>query len=288
MKKHLLILSIIASCIVGCQSTKEKEHQYIHTFFDTMTEFRCSDSTQNRVQLNFRYFGFNQEKKILEFHIPDSVKFAGFYSAYSNRISNAYYSSLNAKAGECVDSLFVTQGCNCDKVRELITAHYCNDPVFAGIFNTAFSSYYMNKTETEEYKDIIKSNKTCIGIDSLLQISFAYIDIAGYIPDRGFAFHFGCGAPPFAYKLENKVNFLIAGFCQEALNDPNLRKVHLQIIKSLSEKIEAEEGSMKNTDEICKKYEKELHRMLIEDGTLKKTLLEYYKTRKDIEPFEII
>ncbi|RZT95676.1 hypothetical protein EV201_0300 [Ancylomarina subtilis] len=281
MKKHILILSFIAFCLVGCQSAKEKEHQYIQTFFDSMTEFRCSDSTRNKVQLNFRYFGFNQEKGTLEFHIPDSVKFADFYNAYSNRISNAYYTSLNAKGGECVDSLFVAQECNCDKVRESITEYYCNDSVFAGIFNTAFSSYYMNKTET-------KQKKTCIGIDSLLQISFAYIDIAGYIPDRGFAFHFGCGAPPFAYKLENKVNFLIAGFCQEALNDPKLRKVHLQIMKSLGEKIEAEEGSMKNPDEICKKYEKELYRMLIEDGTLKKTLLEYYETRKDIEPFEII
>jgi len=263
-------------------------NKHIQTFFETMAEFKYTDSTLNKVQLKFRYFGFNQEKAALEFHIPDSIKFADFYNAYSNRITNAYYTSLSAKGGEFVDSLFIAQGYSCDKVREDIIEHYCKDSIFAGIFNTAFSCFYMNKKGTKEYKDITDQNKTRIEIDSLLQISFAYIDISGYNPDRGFAFHFGCDKSPFAYKLENRVNFLISGFCQEALGNPELRRAHRQIMRSLSEKIEAIEGEIKNPAKICKKYEKELYRMLLEDGALKKSLLQYYETRKDIEPFEII
>ncbi|MCZ4696498.1 hypothetical protein DWB61_17730 [Ancylomarina euxinus] len=288
MKKLIFILSIIAATLFGCQPTEEKGNKHIQTFFDTMAEFKCTDSTLNKVQLKFRYFGFNQEKVAYEYLIPDSIKCADFYNAYSNRITDAYYTSLNAKGGDFIDSLFFVQECDSDKVRKDVTDYYCNDPVFAGIFNTAFSSFYMNKKETEEYKNIIELNKTRIGIDSLLQISFAYIDIARYNPDRGFAFHCGCGTIPFSYKLENRVNFLISGFCKEALSDPKLQKAYRQIIKSLSDKIMAIEGEIENPDEICKKYEKELYRMFLEDGTLKKSLLEYYEKRKDIEPFEII
>lgn len=288
MKKNIFNLSIIAACLFGCQSIEEEGSKHVQTFFDTMAEFKCADSTLNKVQLKFRYFSFNQEKVALEYNIPDSIKFADFYNAYSSRITNAYYTSLNAKGGELIDSLFLTQGCDCGKVRGDITEYFCNDKVFAGIFNTAISSFYMNKKETVEYKNVVDQNKTRIGIDSLLQISFAYIDIAGYNPDRGFAFHLGCGTSPFAYKLENRVNYLISGFCQEALSNPKLQKAHCKIMKSLSEKIKASEGEIKNPDEICKKYEKELYRMLLEDGTLKKSLLDYYEIRKDIEPFEII
>lgn len=287
MKKLIFILSIVAFFLYSCHPTEEKMNKHIQTFFETMAEFNYSDSTLNKVQLKFRYFGFNQEKGALEFHIPDSIKFADFYNAYSSRITAAYYSSLNAKGGELIDSLFNAQGCSCNKVREDIIEYYCKDSVFAGIFNTAFSCFYMNKKGTEEYKDITDQNKILIGIDSLLQISFAYIDIAGYNPDRGFAYHFGCGAPPFAYKLENRVNFLISGFCQEALSNPELKKAYSKIIKSLNDKIYAAEGKIKNPDEICKKYEKELYRMLLEDGTLKKALLKYYEIRKDIEPFNL-
>lgn len=288
MKKIIFTLSIIASFLSGCQLTEETGSKHIQTFFDTMAEFKCTDSTLNKVQLKFRYFGFNQEKEILEFNIPDSLKNVDFYNAYSRRITNAYYTSLNSKGSEVIDSLFVVQGCDSDKVRKDVTEYYCNDPVFVEIFNTAFSSFYLNKKETQEYKDVIDQNKPRIGIDSLLQISFAYIDIAAYYPNRGFACHFGCGSAPFAYTPENKVSFLVSGFCQEALDDPKLKKVHFKIIKSLSEKVEAVEGDIQNSDEICKKYEKELYRMLLEDGTLKKSLLEYYEIRKDIEPFEII
>tara|TARA_R110001583_G_scaffold48974_1_gene153436 strand:- start:15468 stop:16334 length:867 start_codon:yes stop_codon:yes gene_type:complete len=288
MKKIIVIISIIASFLFGCQPTEEKANKHIQSFFDNMAEFKCTDSTLNKVQLKFRYFGFNQEKGILEFNIPDSLKNVDFYNAYSRRITAAYYTCLNAKEGDLIDSLFVVQECESDKVRKDVTDYYCNDPVFVEIFNTAFSCFYLNKKETQEYKDVIDQNKPRIGIDSLLQISFAYIDIAAYDLDRGFTCHFGCGSAPFAYTPENKVNFLISGFCQEALDDPKLKKVHFKIIKSLSEKVEAAEGDIQNPDEICKKYEKELYRMLLEDGTLKKSLLEYYEKRKDIEPFEII
>jgi len=288
MKKYIVLLLVITSLLYGCQPTKEKGNKHIQSFFKHMLEFKCPDNTPNRVQYQFRYFGFNQEKGVLEFTIPDSLKNADFYNAYAGRLSSAYYACLNAKGNNFIDSLFVMQACDCDKLREDVTDYYCKDPVFTGIFNTAFSSFYLNKKDTQEYKDVIDQNKPRIGIDSLLQIAFAYIDIAAYIPDRGFACHFGCGNPPFAYTPENKVNFLISGFCQEALDHPTLKKEHLKIIKSLAKEVEAAEGDIQNPDELCKKYEKELHRILLEEGTLKKALLEYYEKRKDIEPFEII
>lgn len=102
MKKLVFILSIIASYLSGCQPSEEKGNNHIQTFFNTMADFRCTDSTQNKVQLRFRYFGFDQEKGTLEFHIPDSIKFADFYNAYSNRITNAYYASLNAEGSKLI------------------------------------------------------------------------------------------------------------------------------------------------------------------------------------------
>jgi len=288
MKKLIFILSIVASFLYGCHPAEEKANKHIQYFFETMAEFKCADSTLKEVQLSFRYLSLNQEKTAFEFHIPDSIKYADFYNAYSSRIVDAYFKSRQVDSTRLIDSLFISQGCNCDDVKDMIIKHYCADRVFAGIFKTAFSCYYMNKDETREYEDIIDQNKTRIEIDSLMQISLAYFDIAGYDPDRGFAFHFGCGSNPYTYNLENRVNFLISGFCQEALTNPEMLKAYSQITKNLSEKIKVVEGEIRNPDEICKKYEKELYRMLLEEGTLKKSLLKYYETRKDIEPFEII
>ncbi len=114
-------------------------------------------------------------------------------------------------------------------------------------------------------------------------------DIVDYDPKRGFAYHFVCGVNPYEYSIQNRVNLLIPGFCQEALRTKEMYDVNVHLIRQLTERVKLEEEyDLDRKKELCEKYQNELHRLLIEDGTLKKSLIDYYEKRKDIEPFILI
>lgn len=288
MKKLILLLLIVASIIYGCQPSEEKCNMYIQHFFESQAQFTCADSTKGIVQLRFLNISLNMETMSFEFNIPDSIEYSDFFNAYTGRIVDAYYKSRDVDSTKLIDSLYISQSCNCDEVRKNIIKHYCNDRVFTGIFKAALSSFYTNKERVTEHNEISEIEKIDFEIDSLIQIALLQFDIVKYDPEKGFAFHFVCGVNPFDYNYENRERFLIPGFCQEALRNKEMYTATKKIISYLTEKAREDNGEeIRNVDEVCNKYEKELYRLLLEEGTLKNSLLEYYEERKDIEPFRI-
>lgn len=289
MKNITYLLILTASVYFGCNSNDEKTDLFIQNFFDSNTQFTCSDSVRSNVQLKFLHYHLNMEKMSFEFVIPDSIKFSDFYNAYTGRIADAYYKSRKADKNKSIDSLFFTPNCDVEKVKNNIIRYYCDDEVFFEIFRTALSSFYESNSGMQEYEGINKMEKVDFTIDSLIQLALMQFDIVNYDPDRGFAYHFVCGVNPYSYSIENKANFLIIGFCQEALRNKEMYEAHSTIMKHLREKVKQDneyEASM--IDELCNKYQNELYKLLLEEGTLRNSLFAYYEKRKDIEPFKIV
>ncbi len=66
-------------------------------------------------------------------------------------------------------------------------------------------------------------------------------------------------------------------------------EAHSQIMDELSERATDDYPKEKeNVKGLCVRYQDELRKMLIEDGTLKKSLLDYYERRKNSEPFILV
>ena len=61
----------------------------------------------------------------------------------------------------------------------------------------------------------------------------------------------------------------------------------IDISKEMNGIVKNEERALPNRTQIKKEYEPILHEMLKNEGTLKKSLLDYYEQRKNIEVFEI-
>ena len=130
------------------------------------------------------------------------------------------------------------------------------------------------------------SDKAKISLDSLIKTAIFEFDL--FVARGGrMGYHFLCGTIPFSYNYENKINFLIAGFCHEALKTKAMQNAYDEIIKQFSENIKTDELNVTGNADLTQ-YEKELHRMLIEEGTVKQSLLDYYEKRKAIEPFRIL
>lgn len=288
MNKRLLILSTTITLLVSCTPRAEKTELFIEDFFNSNAQFACADSLSGNVRMNFLHNQFSMETMSFEFVVPDSLQFSDFYKAYMGRIANVYFIGKQADISESTDSIFQDSNCDVERVKEKIIDFYCNDKVFSEVFRTALNSYYVNKDETEVYyvsKDFTKIDFT---VDSLVQLALLQFDVAGYDPERGFAYHFICGVNPYDYSIENRENLLVLGFCQEALRNKEMYDVHSSIIKQLKERftdISIQDES--NIDELCMRCQNELHQMLLEDGTLLKCILAYYDLRKNIEPFEI-
>lgn len=278
MKKLVIILFIsilIASCKTNSTS-QENTNKQIRYFFENMAEFKCADSVQNRVKMSFLFNGINPDVPAFEFKVPDTMEYSGFYNSYMGRIVNAYYTSRNIDSLRVTDSLFISSGCDCDKVRNKIIEYYSNNKIFSGIFETSLKAFNGKMNEKDKVE---------ISIDSLMQNSTFCFDLF-YSRDGRFGYHFLCGTNPVDYQYDNKIKFLIPGFCQEALKNKEMLDVYEQATNRIIEKIKGEEPELSQYTDL-KKFEKERNRMLMEEGTLKRSLLDYYEKRKDIEPFRI-
>jgi len=289
MKKNIIFITTTISILISCNPRVEKTDIFIEDFFNSIAQYTCSDSLRGNVRMKFLYNQFNMETMSFEFVVPDSIQFSDFYNAYMGRIADAYFKSRQADENKSIDSLFLDSNCNVKTVKENLTKYYCNDIVFFEVFRRALNSFYANKNETEEYEVSKDFTKVDFTVDSLVQLALLQFDVAGYDPERGFAYHFVCGENPYDYSVENSANLLVIGFCQEALRNKEMADAHSAIIKQLKGKfIDSVEYDESKTDELCMKCQDELHQMLLEDGTLLNCILAYYEMRKDIEPFKII
>jgi len=272
MKKIIYLLSMVVLC--GCLNTKY-ENIEIKEFFDTMSEIECVDSSQNKFNLKFNYSYYNQEKESFDYLIPDSVEKADFYNAYARRLISAFYQAINSDTTITFEKLLSVDLCDTELVKEEVMNYCAQNQIWHGIFNLAKSSYYEND----------KVEKPNLTIDSLVNISMSYFDIAGYSKEGGFAFHFVCGSNPFEFKYENKTALLICEFCQEALKNPEMSKAYDKIIDEIGNSIKSEYITIDDFQSIKEIYEPKLHELLKEEKALKESLIAYYKKRKDIEPF---
>lgn len=283
---YFLLLSIV---MISCSSNDNYSNQFITDFFNSNASYTCTDSTTGKFQLRFKHQQINMETMSFEFVVPDSIQFSDFYNAYIGRIVNTYYKSIAGQKNKAIDSLFRSPECSAEEVKKKTIEYFSNDPVFSGVFNTALSGYYRNIENFPKNMNIEKIQKINYSIDSLVQIGLLQFDVVDYDPERGFAYHFVCGVNPYKYSIENKVNLLIPGFCQEALRTKEMYEIHSKIMHELTERMrQNDEYSPDMKKEICDKYQDELHKRLIQDGTLKKSLLNYYAERKEIEPFILI
>jgi len=288
MRKQVLILITIITLLLSCNPSNKKTELFIKDYFDSLAQFTCSDSLSGNVRMKFLYNQLNMETMSFEFVIPDSIQLSDFYNAFMGRIAGAYFKSRQADDNNTLDSLFHDSNCDVKKVKDNIIEYYCNDEVFFEIFNMSLNSYYSNKGQTEEYEISNNFSKVDFTLDSLVQLALLQFDIVNYDQERGFAYHFVCGVNPYSYSIENAANYLVTGFCQEALRNKEMYEAHESIMKQLSEKlISNSEYDESKVDELCLRYQNELRLMLQEEGTLLNSLLAYYEYRKDIEPFII-
>ncbi|HKJ78267.1 MAG TPA: hypothetical protein VKA10_01980 [Prolixibacteraceae bacterium] len=286
MKNITYIILILT--FFGCKSDRKTTEYFIHDFFHSNTQLECADSSLGKVQLKFIYNQIDKELPVFKIIIPDTIKHSDFYSAYAGRLTSVYYYSRNSDAKNLIDSLFTTPDCDVDLVKTRIIEYYKKDDVFFKVFRSALSSYYNKKVIPNEKMHISKAEKVDITLDSLMKIALIQFDIF-YVPNRGFAYHFVCGENPYKYNIDNSKNLLIVGFCQEALRNKEMYEVHSRIIEKILDKNRTENDLLTETGKNLQiKYQDEFHKMLLEDGTVKKVLLEYYEKRKNIEPFTIV
>ena len=286
--KHLGYLLFSIAVLCSCNSVEDKTESFIHDFFDSKASFTCSDSLAGEISLQFLYGQLNMEIQSFEYVIPDSASYSDFYKAYMNRIVSAYYSSILADKTGTIDTLFYEEDCDTEKVKDRIIDYYLKDEVFFDIFRTSLISFYEHKQETEEYPVSTTLDKADYPLDSLVQLALLQFDIAGYDTIRGFWIHYICGTNPYSYSKENVVNYLMTGFCQEALRNKEMLGAFNSITKQLAnQRDERRDYEEYSTEDLCAKYQDEMREMFLEEGTLTNSLLAYYEKRKDIEPFTI-
>ncbi len=285
--KNLLILPMIVF-VVSCKSDNNETKDFIRNFFDTNFKFVCSDSTKGKVELKLLYNQIDTESMSFKFVIPDTIQHADFYNAYTGRLTGVYFVYLNEGGKKVIDSLLYSPDCKIEPVKKRIQEYFCNEPVFFNVFKTALESFY-SKSENKDNLKLSPIHKPGIPIDTLIKIALLQFDILHYDTIRGFIYHFVCGVNPYSYSIQNKVKLLIPGFCQEALRNKLMWDVHSRIMHELGKQAKMdypkEKGNIKG---LCLKYQDELRKRLVEDGTLKKLLLNYYEKNKDIEPFILV
>jgi hypothetical protein len=240
-----------------------------------MSEVECIDSLENKFSLNFKYSSFNPDKMTFDYVVPDSIPNSDFYNAFAGSIISAFYNLINSDTITTYEELLKVDKFDKELVKEKVMNYCQQNKTWNEIFKLAESSFYEN--------DKIKKIK--ISIDSLVNISMSYFDIAGYSPEIGFAFHFVCGANPFEFKPENVKEILICDFCQDALKNPEMMNAHTAITDSIGKLIKSKNENFNNFQKIKMVYEPKLHRLLKENEVLKESLIAYYEKRKNIEPF---
>lgn len=271
MKRIIYCLTLFT--IISCNTKNENKN--IKIFFDTMSEFKCIDSLQNKFALNFKYSTFNQDNLSFEYNVPDSITNSDFFNAFSSRFISAFYNLINSDTTTTYEELLKVEKSDKALVKEKVINYCEQNETWNAIFKLAESSFNKNG----------KLNKPRFSIDSLINISMSYFDIAGYSEERGFAFHFVCGTNPIDFKTENATEIMICDFCQEALKNPEMIRIHSEITDSIEKLIKNETENYDDFQNIKMIYEPKLFDSLKANKVLKESLIAYYEKRKNIEPF---
>ncbi|WP_167604975.1 hypothetical protein [Maribellus sediminis] len=283
----IFFLLFLAAIIVSCNSDYSDTNTkiLISDFFDTNFQFVCSDSTTGEVQLLPLNYELDKETMSFKFVIPDSLQYSDFYKTYTGRLMEIYFLGLYANEKNSIDSLLIISGCDTEAVKERIVEHYYNDPIFFNVFKTALESFY-SKPEKKDDLKVSPFKKVNLPIDTLIKISLLQFDILNYDTKRGFSYHFVCGVNPYSYAMNNKVNLLLAGFCQDAMKNKTMKEAHSQIMSEFREQVKIDYPNEKDDVKgMCKRYQDELRERLVEDGTLTRCLIEHYEKNKDVEAF---
>lgn len=271
MKRIIYCLTLFT--MISCNT--KNENKSIKIFFDTMSEVNYIDSLQNKFALNFKYSTFNQDNLAFEYVVPDSITNSDFYNAFSGRFISAFYNLINSDTTTTYEELLKVEKTDKTLVKEKVINYCEQNETWNEIFKLAESSFYKNS----------KLNKPKFSIDSLINISMSYFDIAGYSKERGFAFHFVCGTNPIDFKSENATIIMICEFCQEALKNPEMIRIHSEITDSIEKRIKNETENYDDFQNIKMIYEPKLFDSLKANKVLKESLIAYYEKRKNIEPF---
>lgn len=272
--RHFLFVFSFSLLIVNCQR-KTNDKNDIQTFFNHLTTFYCVDSIQNEFDLKFKYQTFDSKQMSLKSNVPDSIEFSTFYNAYSDRLIDVLYQRMNLDSTTNWKEIFNAE--KSEIVKEKIVYYYSSDSLFRSVFYETLKAFNNQG----------KNKSVQISIDSLLNISLAYLHIAGYDENTGFAIRF-CGVPPFKSCYSNRLNIIISGFCKEALFNQKMLKVINDITNEMKNIVNNEGKVISDRAQIINEYDPIFHEMLKNDGTLRKTLLDYYELRKNIEIFEVI
>lgn len=272
MNKLIYLLAVAA--IWSCSNDKQKSAN-IENFFNTMAEVVCVDSVKNTYDVAFKYASFNEENMLFEYLVPDSLPNSDFYNAYAGRLISAFYNLIYTDTTGTYNQLLSAPNGNKQLVHENVVNYCSQNPTWNAIFTLAQSGFYDNKS----------MDKAIFTLDSLINMSMAYFDIAGYSAARGFAFHFVCGTNPVDFTAENKTALLVCDFCQEALQNPEMNAAHQKIIAKIESAIKLENDTIDDFQKIKQQYEPKLHGLLKNEQVLKASLIAYYQKRKQIEPF---
>jgi len=272
---------------ISCVTKKDDTQVIISDFFDTNFKYECVDSISGKIVMSVLNNQLDLESMSFKIVVPDSFIYADFYNAYINRIIEAYYINSNNNRAQ-IDSLLTRKDLDIMKVKTDIKNYFIDDDVFYNVFKNALSAYYGN-IQNEENPEIQIVEKLKVPMDTLVQLALQQYDIVNYDSKRGFSYHEVCGVNPYSYSPDNEVNLLLPGFCQEALRTKKMHEAHSKIMHELSSEFKSNENLAEdNIKELCIKYQTKLRAKLLEERTLKKSLLEYYDKRKNIEPFEIV
>jgi len=283
MKKIILLL--LTPFLLSFTPDNDVTKSFINNFFNSSFQFICSDEHSGKVEINFLFSKFDPETMTFNVVVPDSIPYSDFYKTYMGRIMDVYFKNRNTVGKAEINTILNSTNCDTETVKEKVIEYYSNDSVFYSVFKTALESYYSHSEKKNELK-IAAVDKKIVSIDKLIKISLLQVDILNYNDNKGFMYHYVCGVNPYSYSMKNKVNLLLAGFCQDAMKNKALMNVHSQIIHELSEQAKIDYPKEKdNVKDLCKRYQDELRERLVEDGTLKQTLLDYYEENKDVEPF---
>lgn len=273
--RSIIFLLLIAG-ILGCNRIEtEQENSTLRMFFRTLVSLECKDTTTNTLSLTFRYRELNPEKITMDFIVPDSIEDARFFNAYAERLSSFFFIWANEDTTQALDKILAESDCNIksaeDQLIQLCEKHRSLKETFEFIHK----SYFENES----------IEKTTITLDSLTKISLAYFGITGYTKGSGIVFNFSCGQNPFEFSSSNADAISIGEFCREAIKNKSMLDTFIQITEEVNKIYRMDKQRAENTEEIKKQYEPILHTMLRNNNALAESLIEYYKKRKEIEPF---
>lgn len=255
-----------------------QETEMVERFFNEAIKYQCFKNNPSKARMSTRYEIYDQENFKSIFIVPDSLEYSDFYNDYGVRIIHAFYALIKP---EIIDSLQKTNDCKIKPVREKFVSFISNRNDFVTIYNSCFSHY--SKKDSNVLKKDIQITK-----DSLLKIAVEFYSIDKVDTSKNhIESHFCSGNDPFSYNEDKYINIVISGFCYEALSTKTLVHNWSDIVNEYKTKLISEK--LNGTPEELKiKLDKDLKKRMLNNKELQEIVMNYYNSRKRIEPFEII